>query len=556
MKLSNDNKDCIPYWKNDLYDEYEKLWKPTKNNIKEIPVLDYTLNNSWFNVKQFQSINEVSKCSFEFDKKEEEENTICRKIRIYPNEIQKQTLKRYIGVCRKVYNQTSNIVKNKIIPFNEVDPIECKLKVIKIKSEKVKLNFRIIKKKLKTNPVKCTLKVLKIINKEVKLNINVKELSYDKLEKFKTDPTTCSLNIVKGKGKNKNTEQIKLVIKVNLMPWKNPLLVRDFLVPSYTKNVQDNPWMEEVPTAFRTNIINKMFENLKSCKSNKKAGNIKKYNMPLMRKKTKHWSIPMNHEALKKNNLCSQRKFGLLKFSEHKYIKDSYIHDFIIHKDENDRYYLIMLQDELATDNQSSSNPSSYMSVDPGNRTRHCVYDSNGYIYEIGNRDIGRIICLAKKIDKIISIRTKRTINHKKRKQLYKKQLRLRSRIKDLRKEIDYKTINFLLNNAKVILMPRLGVHSMIRRSTRNINSKIARQMISWAHCEFVDRLIKKSSQYPNSTVIEVTEQYTTKQCDECGHLHETIKGNKTFKCPHCNIILDRDHKGARGVMIRNLSRQ
>jgi len=38
------------------------------------------------------------------------------------------------------------------------------------------------------------------------------------------------------------------------------------------------------------------------------------------------------------------------------------------------------------------------------------------------------------------------------------------------------------------------------------------------------------------------------------GMLHKKLGGNKTFKCPHCNIVMGRDVNGARNVLLRYAS--
>jgi len=51
-------------------------------------------------------------------------------------------------------------------------------------------------------------------------------------------------------------------------------------------------------------------------------------------------------------------------------------------------------------------------------------------------------------------------------------------------------------------------------------------------------------------SVIVCTEEYTSKTCGHCSHVHGTLGSAKKFKCPHCNIVLDRDGNGARNICL------
>ena len=50
-------------------------------------------------------------------------------------------------------------------------------------------------------------------------------------------------------------------------------------------------------------------------------------------------------------------------------------------------------------------------------------------------------------------------------------------------------------------------------------------------------------------------EHYTSKTCGECGALNETLGGKKTFLCAFCGYEADRDHNGARNILLRAIRR-
>jgi len=42
--------------------------------------------------------------------------------------------------------------------------------------------------------------------------------------------------------------------------------------------------------------------------------------------------------------------------------------------------------------------------------------------------------------------------------------------------------------------------------------------------------------------------------CGACGHLHDTLGGNKRFRCPKCNAAFDRDWNAARTILLKFLA--
>ena len=89
-------------------------------------------------------------------------------------------------------------------------------------------------------------------------------------------------------------------------------------------------------------------------------------------------------------------------------------------------------------------------------------------------------------------------------------------------------------------LIPKFEVQKMADRKggKRTIHSKTTREMYTWGHYRFRQRLIAKSELYSWCTVVECDEAYTSKTCGKCGNIHAKLGSNKTFKCPKC------DYKG------------
>ena len=51
----------------------------------------------------------------------------------------------------------------------------------------------------------------------------------------------------------------------------------------------------------------------------------------------------------------------------------------------------------------------------------------------------------------------------------------------------------------------------------------------------------------------DVTEEYTSKTCSKCGHIHTKLRGNKQFVCPDCGHAIGRDVNGAFNILLKAL---
>ena len=77
--------------------------------------------------------------------------------------------------------------------------------------------------------------------------------------------------------------------------------------------------------------------------------------------------------------------------------------------------------------------------------------------------------------------------------------------------------------------------------------------MLTWSHYRFKQTL-KFHALKRDCVVHDVTEEYTSKTCSKCGHVHEKLGGNKKFKCPSCGHELPRDWNGAINIFIKSLN--
>jgi putative transposase len=198
-----------------------------------------------------------------------------------------------------------------------------------------------------------------------------------------------------------------------------------------------------------------------------------------------------------------------------------------------------------------SQGENTIIALAPGVRTFLTGFDGQNFL-EIGVSDMGRINRLGKYLDDLMS-RISLSKSSQERQKMRKAASRLRCKIRDLVDDCHKKTASYLTKKYQTILLPQFETSEMTKRSQRKIRSKTARQMLTWAHYRF-KQVLRKKAELSGSHVIDVTEEFTSKTCTKCGHIHTKLGGSKIFRCPVCDHVIPRDWNGALGIMLKALS--
>jgi putative transposase len=202
------------------------------------------------------------------------------------------------------------------------------------------------------------------------------------------------------------------------------------------------------------------------------------------------------------------------------------------------------------------NNNKNFISLDPGVRTFITGFDGEN-ILEIGSGSISKIVIICQRLDKIQSLiaKSKGRNNKRLRWKLRKQSEALLTRIKNLTNEVHNKASAALTQNYKHIFLPTFETSKMVVKKKRKITSKTARNMLTWSHYRFKQTL-KFHALKRGCVIHDVTEEYTSKTCSKCGHVHEKLGGNKKFKCPSCGHSLPRDWNGAINIFIKSLTKK
>ncbi|HEY9779354.1 MAG TPA: transposase [Leptolyngbyaceae cyanobacterium] len=190
------------------------------------------------------------------------------------------------------------------------------------------------------------------------------------------------------------------------------------------------------------------------------------------------------------------------------------------------------------------------IALDPGVRSFLTGFDGNQFV-EFGKSDMGRVARLCQHLDALMS-RSAKSPSRRQRQKMRQAAARLRSKIRNLVDECHKQVSNWLVNNYQYILLPTFKTSEMTNKKRRKIRSKTARQMLNWAHYRFKLHL-KQKAELNDCNVIDVTEEFTSKTCTSCGHVHRKLGGAKVFKCPVCNHTIARDFNGAFGILLKAL---
>lgn len=183
------------------------------------------------------------------------------------------------------------------------------------------------------------------------------------------------------------------------------------------------------------------------------------------------------------------------------------------------------------------------VALDPGVRTFLTFYSETLH-GKIGEGDFKQVYRLCTVLDALMPRISKAKCVPKRN--MRKAAVRLRRRIKNLISDLHYKAAHFLVTRFDQVLIPTFETSQMVTK----LKSKVARNMLTFAHYRFKQFLKAKAEEY-SCVVTEVSEAWTSKTCSYCGTVNAI--GTKKMLVCSCGCRVDRDLNGARGIYLRAL---
>ena len=460
-------------------------------------------------------------------KKEKANNTL--KVRVYLSVEQEISYKQKVGTCRWIYNMCINLENYGVLSFNDT-----------AKNTKTQLRYCFSS----PETIQEMIKSLQTHGyKKPQIYLKQEEEKRPYLWVFHT-PAKIRDEAISDFLKNRKSakESIKEIKSKGKQKTSTPKLkYRTLKQRQQSLPIPCQDWNEKKKTE-------KKIQDKRKRKGNKK-------------KKVKDYSTCLQIPKGSLKDLCGPYVVLPAKSKEILQIPEKLPYDSRLIRTRDRKYYLCIPRFVPQHDNQvllHAVNPYELISLDPGVRAPFTGYDPSGIVYKWGHNDINRICKLAIHYDKIQSkcSQTAPTVKHHYRYKFRKAARRIQEKIRNLVGELHKKLALFLCKNYKIILLPEFNVSQMLKRFHRRISRKTVRQMVTWAHYRFRQRLLYKQQFFPGCKVIICDEAYTSKTCGKCGFIHAKLGGAKEFKCPNplCNYHGDRDIHAARNILLRYLT--
>ena len=115
--------------------------------------------------------------------------------------------------------------------------------------------------------------------------------------------------------------------------------------------------------------------------------------------------------------------------------------------------------------------------------------------------------------------------------------------------DMHWKTINYLTNNYKTLLIGNLSTKNIVEKELSPITKRLAN---IYRLYQFKQKL-KYKCKYLNISYKEVDEAYTSKSCCKCATINNNLNGNEIFECKKCKLKIDRDINGSINIFQRNI---
>jgi IS605 OrfB family transposase len=301
-------------------------------------------------------------------------------------------------------------------------------------------------------------------------------------------------------------------------------------------------------TKIKTHILDTAIKlacaNYKSAFTNLKRGNINQFRIRYWKFNKTNFLLEIEPSYFKNGILCPKILGNINYYKDVKHKQKYELTNInkavkLMHDKLTDNYYLLIPE---TVNKKNIDFEKDFISLDPGLRT-FMTGISNNEVLEIGTNINNKITSLIIRKNKILKKKIKEYIKRKIEK-------RLNNKIKNLVSDMHWKTINFLTNNYKTILIGDMSSKSIINNKTSNL-SKLNKQVANaLSFYKFREKLQYKSS-IKNNNYVKVNEYYTSKMCSNCTFIKKDLGPNKKFNCNNCNLIQDRDLNASRNICLK-----
>ncbi len=105
-----------------------------------------------------------------------------------------------------------------------------------------------------------------------------------------------------------------------------------------------------------------------------------------------------------------------------------------------------------------------------------------------------------------------------------------------------------LINRFGLIAVEALVVRNMVK------NPRLAKSISDAAWSSFFTHLFSKAEEAAR-TVVRVKPTYTSQTCSGCGSRQELLLSVRIYECPHCGLVMNRDHNASVNILQQAVGR-
>lgn len=327
------------------------------------------------------------------------------------------------------------------------------------------------------------------------------------------------------------------------------------------KEIQCSTKNKKIPIHILDEAINQAVSNYKTCLTNLKLGNIRKFRIREWRSDKRRKIIKIESSFFRNGTFCS-RIFPHIESSEPLVNIDR---TCTLQYDSDTKKYLLLvpygLEEKIVTKEKRSCG------IDLGVRGFVNVYSENT-TYSIceeayKNSKIKNLLRKIDKINQLLNLKEKDQLIYKRRKKnneiitdieykiinrnSLKRALRkYHRRVKNIIRDMHYKVAHELVHTFDKIYIGKLNTKKILSKSNIAI-SRYTKRMIGILSPYAFRQILKHMGNKYGTQVIEVDEYLTTKICSNCGRINELGK-KKIHEC-ECGMKADRDENAAKNIL-------
>jgi len=131
---------------------------------------------------------------------------------------------------------------------------------------------------------------------------------------------------------------------------------------------------------------------------------------------------------------------------------------------------------------------------------------------------------------------------------------RIHERITNRRTNFAHQESRKLVNTYGVIVLEKLAVVDMMSNHTQVFGNKLNKSIADVAWSQLAQFTAYKA-EGAGRLFLQVDPRNTSKKCSRCGSIVQKDLSVRIHDCPHCGLVLDRDHNAAINILALGLQR-